>query len=125
MWRTADPTDPESSGARAARRITLAATVLFVLLLTRWHPWHLFDRAGFSTDFYDEQARAFLHGRLWVDPQVADIEGFLIGRRTYLYFGPFLALIRLPFALFGHVFDGRLVRLSMTIGFVVLCTGAL
>jgi hypothetical protein len=124
MWRTADPTDPESTGARAARRITLAATVLFVLLLTRWHPWHLFDRAGFSTDFYDEQARAFLHGRLWVDPQVADIEGFLIDRRTYLYFGPFLALVRLPFALFGHVFDGRLVRLSMTIGFVVLCTGA-
>ena len=49
-------------------------------------------------------------------------EGFLIGGRTYLYYGPFLALVRLPFAVFGHWADGRLVRLSLTIGFAVLCT---
>ncbi len=124
MWRTADPNDPESQGARAARVVVLVATALFLLVITRGRPWELFDRAGFSADFYDEQARAFLRGRLAVDPAVAGMEGFVVDGRTYLYYGPLLALVRLPFALVGHVFDGRLVRLSMTIGFMVLCTGA-
>ncbi|MGD9997151.1 MAG: hypothetical protein AB7L17_22380 [Ilumatobacteraceae bacterium] len=98
--------------------------MLFVLLVCRWRPWDLFDEAGFSTDFYDEQARSFLRLRLAVRPEVAGHEGFLIDGRTYLYYGPFLALVRLPFALFGDVFAQRLTRISMIVGFVVWCTGA-
>ena len=59
-----------------------------------------------------------------VRPEVAGHEGFLIDGRTYLYYGPFLAIVRLPFALFGDVFAQRLTRLSMIVGFVVYCTGA-
>lgn len=123
MWRTAHLPEAERRAARAARAITLAATALFVLLLTRWQPWELFARGGYTTDFYDEQARALWRGRLWVDPDVAGMEGFLVDGRTYLYYGPLLALARMPTALAGHLFDGRLVRLSMTIGFLVWCTG--
>ena len=56
-WRTAD------REARLARRITLAATALFLLVVCRWRPWDLFVDTGFSNNFYDEQARAFMDGR--------------------------------------------------------------
>ena len=34
--------------------ITVVAVVVFWLVATSWRPWQLFDRAGFSADFYDE-----------------------------------------------------------------------
>lgn len=110
---------PES---RWARRITLAATIVFLLVLTRWQPWTLFTRGGFSTDFYDAQAHAFVRGRLDVPADIAGPEGFLIDGRTYLYYGPLLALARMPFALFGHWFDGRLSAPSLLLAFFVACT---
>lgn len=125
MWRPTLHADAHDRAARrAAQVVTVAATVLFTLVVCRWRPWDLFARGGFSTDFYDEQARSFLRGRLSVRPQVADIEGFLIDGRTYLYYGPFLAIVRLPFALFGGVFTQRLTRLSMIVGYVAFCTGS-
>ncbi|MEQ1699678.1 MAG: hypothetical protein ABMA25_06190, partial [Ilumatobacteraceae bacterium] len=105
-----------------ARRITLAATLLFLLVVCAWRPWELFARGEFSTDFYDAQAHAFLHGRLDVAASVAGPEGFLIDGTTYLYYGPLLALVRMPFALFGHWADGRLSRASITLGFFTACT---
>ena len=63
----------------------------------------------------------FLRGRLAVDPAVPGPEGFLIDGRTYLYYGPFLSIVRMPFQLFGDVFTARLVRVSMLIAVVVLC----
>jgi hypothetical protein len=105
-----------------ARRITLAATVVFLLVVTRWRPWDLFDRGGFSTNFYDEQAHAFLRGRLDVPARVAGPEGFLIDGKTYLYYGPFLAIARLPFAVFGRWADFRLSAPSLVLAFFVVCT---
>lgn len=101
--------------------VTALAVAVFWLVSTSFRPWDLFARAGFSADFYDEQARVFLRGRLAVDPAVPGPEGFLIDGATYLYYGPFLAIVRLPFALFGDLFVGRLVRISMLIALVVLC----
>ena len=109
------------SSAGVVNIVTAVAVVLFWLVSTSWHPWNLFARAGFSSDFYDEQARVFLHGRLAVDPAVPGPEGFLIDGKTYLYYGPFLSIVRMPFQLFGSVFTGRLVRVSMLIAVVVLC----
>lgn len=105
-----------------SRRITLAATIVFLLVVSRWRPWDLFDRGGFSTDFYDAQAHAFLRGRLDVPAHIPGPEGFLIDGKTYLYYGPTLAVLRLPFALFGHWADGRLSAVSMVAAFFVACT---
>ena len=113
-----------TSVAPSARRVALAATVLFWLLLTAGRPWLIFARGGFSTDFYDAQARAFLHLHLDVPPKIAAMEGFLIGGRTYLYYGPFLAVLRMPIALFGTATAGRLSAASMLLGFFVACTAA-
>lgn len=110
---------PES---QLARRVTLVATLVFLLIVTRGRPWDLFDRGAFSTDFYDGQARAFLHFRLDVPAELAGPEGFLIDGRTYLYYGPFLALLRLPFVATGHWIDGRLSVPSLVLGFFLACT---
>lgn len=103
----------------------VAATALFGLVVCRWQPWLLFERQGFSNDFYDAQARAFWHLRLDVPAAVAGPEGFLIGGRTYLYYGPFLAVLRMPAVLLGHWVDGRLVRISMTTAFALSMVGSL
>jgi len=120
MWRPTSPADP---AARTARFVTVAATVVFALIVCRFQPWHLFVRETYSNDFYDEQARSFLRLQLAVRPEIPGQEGFVIDGSTYLYYGPFLALVRMPFALFGDLFSGRLARLSMIVAFVVFCTG--
>jgi hypothetical protein len=122
MWRR----DPLVSAdqRRWARWVTVGSTALFALVLCRWRPWTLFERGGFTTDFYDVQATAFLHLRLDVPADVAGIEGFSIDGKTYLYYGPFLAIARMPFALFGGWADGRLTRISMVVAFACLCTVA-
>ncbi len=119
MWRPTNPADP---AARAARVVTIAATMVFALIVCRFQPWQLFIRETYSNDFYDEQARSFLRLRLAVRPEIPGPEGFLVDGQTYLYYGAFLALVRLPFALFGEVFFGRLARVSMILGFAAYCT---
>jgi hypothetical protein len=109
-----------SRADRAVWTVIALAVALFWLISTSWRPWNLFAEAGFSADFYDEQARSFIRGRLAVRPEVPGPEGFLIDGNTYLYYGPFLAIVRVPLALFGDLFVGRMVRLSMLIALVVL-----
>ena len=79
MWRRTSPADP---AARAARLVTIVATVVFALVVTRCRPWELFVRESFSNDFYDEQARSLLRFHLWVRPEVPGPEGFLVDGRT-------------------------------------------
>jgi len=120
MWRRSSNISADER--RPAQIVTVIGATVFALILCEWQPWRLFERAGFSGNFYDVQAQAFLHGRLAVPADVADIEGFLVDGKTYLYYGPALAVVRLPLALFGSWTEGRLTRLSMIIGFVALCT---
>ena len=88
--------------------------------------WNLFQR-GFFSDFYDVQARALLHGHWNVPPRSVSIEGFVVKGHTFIYFGPFPSLIRIPILLFTSSFDGRLTQSSMLIAMLValICTGRL
>ena len=52
------------------------------------------------------------------------IEGFVIGGRTYIYFGPMPAILRLPVLIFTHDLDGRLTQLSMLLALMVLMWAA-
>ena len=72
-----------------------------------------------GSEFYDLQARALLHGHWNVPAVPLWIEGVRIDGKTYMYYGPFLALLRIPVLLFTHRFDGRLSEVSMLLGFVV------
>lgn len=81
----------------------------------------------FGSNFYDIQARAFLDGDLAVPTDSLGIEGFVIADRTYMYFPPFPAFLRMPLVMFTERFDGRLTAPSMLLGWLVLAvaTGVL
>lgn len=108
-----------SSFMRAARAGALVALVLDVLMLSAGH-LSLWRQMGLLGSFYDVQGRALLHGHLAVPTGSASFEGFVIGGRTYVYFGPVPALLRLPVLLVTHALDGRMTQLSMLFAFVVL-----
>lgn len=75
-------------------------------------------------NFYEVQARAWLHGR-W-DAGSGDFlfERFNVNGRFFTYFGPAPSFFRLPVVLFTDSFDGRLSRVSMMLAFIVLLAGA-
>ena len=77
----------------------------------------------FST-FYDTQARSLLNGSWNVPSGSLGIEGFVIHGRTYTYFGPFPALLRIPIFLYTTRLDGRLTAPSMLLAWIVTATFA-
>ena len=84
MWRPSRRPPDAPAGSTAARAITLGGAAVFLLLLTRGRPWELFTDAGFSADFYDEQARARSSaGDSTCVRRRCLFEGFLIDGRTY------------------------------------------
>ncbi len=80
---------------------------------------------GVNADFFDVQARALFHGNLDVPPGSLGIEAFVVDGRHYMYFGPFLALLRMPVLLVTDRLDGRLTALSMLVGWFVLAAAVI
>lgn len=116
-----------SDAGRAFRRAWATgaglATVLFVGVLTNGFG-DPFRRVSLNGNFYEAQARALLHGRLALQPRTLGIEGFVHDGRTYTYFPPFPALLRLPVVAATTALDARLGAVSMTAAFVVALVGA-
>lgn len=81
-------------------------------------------RSDKYSDFFDAQARSLLEGRLDVDPDVLGIEGFVNDGKTYMYFGPWPAIIRMPVIALTDGLDGRLAAPSMLAAFVLALTYA-
>lgn len=104
---------------RAALLGSLAALALDACMLMAGHGT-LTHAAGPFGSFFDVQGRALLDGHLHVDPAAVSFEGFVVGGRTYIYFGPVPALLRLPVLAVTHGLDGRLTQLSMLLAFAVL-----
>ena len=75
---------------------------------------------GYFSNFFDDQARAFLDGRIDMDPQSLAIEGFVHDGLTYTYFPPFPALLRLPILMTTGEFDYQLTLVSMAAAWIVL-----
>ncbi len=98
--------------------MTVPVVVAYTWLLTAG-TWDLFQRQYFD-NFFDAQARSMLDGRLDVPPEVVGFEGFLIGGKTFIYFGPVPALLRMPLMLVTDRFDGRLTTVSMLLAMLVL-----
>lgn len=116
------PPPADHQPRRVLRRSLLAARivaiVIFVLVIT-YGRGILFRSETFG-GFYDAQAKALLHGHWDVEPSALSLEGFVIHGKTYEYFGPVPAIMRMPwFAVTDHGF-GRLSALSMIVAFVLL-----
>ncbi|HXY43006.1 MAG TPA: hypothetical protein VEH29_02355 [Acidimicrobiales bacterium] len=93
------------------------ATFAFCWMITGGS-WN-FLQTGLFTNFYDAQARALLAGHWNVPPNVLSIEGIVEHGRTYMYFGPVPAILRMPVLLVTHRLDGRLTQPSMLLAYVV------
>jgi hypothetical protein len=113
------PHDLPPATRRLAWWIVAGASLVMLLVLTQGQPWDLFARGEFSSDFYDAQAEALTRWRLDVDPGVASIEGIIRGEDTYIYFGIFLSLLRVPAALVTDELAGRLARLSILVAYAL------
>jgi hypothetical protein len=72
-------------------------------------------QSGLFSSFYDQQARAILDGHLDVPTNSLGIEGFVHAGKTFMYFPPWPAILRLPVLLTTHEYDGKLTLLSMLI----------
>jgi hypothetical protein len=112
---------------KPVRRFRLVASVAIVLAAVPygWVLWDLWSGgiAPFRTNgpgsVYDVQARAILHGHLWLPNGSIGLEAFISGRRTYTYFGLFPSLLRIPILLVTHSLDGRLTALSIGASWLV------
>jgi hypothetical protein len=126
--RTADSGTGAPQRARSAAGTwafaagALAGLIPFLLLLSagssslvQWFP------AG---NLYDDQARSILDGRLDVSPHVSGIESFANEGRSYLYFGPFPALLRLPVVAATDDFEGRLGQASLLLAWFAIVAAA-
>ena len=76
-------------------------------------------------NFFDAQARAFLHGHWNVPASQLAFEGFLINGKTYTYFGTWPSVLRIPLLEFAPSTYGRLTQLSMLLAFAVFTAGVI
>ena len=102
---------------RAALIGALLAAPIFYWMVNagQLNPFHA-ERFG---NFYDIQAHSLLHFHWDVPAKHVAFEGFLIDGKTYLYFGPVPALLRLPILAITDSLDGRLTQVSMLTAFAV------
>jgi len=68
---------------------------------------------------YDVQARAIMHGHLWLPNGRIGAEAFAAHGHEYTYFGIFPSLLRIPIFVFTSSLDGRLFGLSTLAAWVV------
>lgn len=114
-------TDPTEPGRRGYRRAVLAgllpAAAVYVALLAGGRRSLVYHEQ--ASGFYGEQARAWLAGRWDVSPGVLGPEAIIRDGDAYGYFGPFPALLRVPFMLIDVELQGRLGGLSLLLASVV------
>jgi hypothetical protein len=97
--------------------IVAAAVCLIVFLWLITQGTSAIVGAETFTDFYDQQARSLLHGRLDVPESAIGDEAFVFGGKYYGYFGPTPSLLRLPLVVTGIGF-GKVSRLFMAFEFL-------
>jgi len=100
----------------------LAVAVSLVLLawLVTEGDWEFFPKAGFLESFYDGQALSLLHGRIDVVPEAIGTEAFVRNGKSYGYFGPTPALMRMPLEGLLPGMYGRWGRVSMLLASVLM-----
>jgi hypothetical protein len=87
-------------------------------------PGGFLDKTPFGLGgFYDEQARAWFHGRWNADAGSFFIERITVHGRYYMYFGPWPSLLRVPVLAVTSHYDDRLTRISLLIAVAVLLVG--
>lgn len=112
-WRGSDA----GRFAAASGLGALAALLVFVAVLTRG----TFDLLEWqrSGNFYDAQATAWLHGTWEIPGGILGIERFESRGQTFMYQGPWPAILRVPAMAVTDRFEGRLTQPSMSLALLV------
>jgi hypothetical protein len=118
------------SVVQSRRRFTIAVVtgMAVVAVPYLWVLWDLWNgsidplrRAPLANNFYDLQARAMMHGHLFLPTNSIGIEAFLHNGQQYTYFGLFSSILRMPVLVFTSGLDGKLTAPSILLSW--LCTG--
>lgn len=118
----AAPPMPRFGRTRAHRVIDALVAFTCVAVGTAWtfNPFRTQFTGGTFSNYFEGQARAFLDGNLAFDQGVLGIEAFIRDGKEYMYFGPFLGVLRVPFAALSFDLDGRLTLISLFAGTALL-----
>ena len=74
---------------------------------------------GYTSNFYDLQARAMFHGHLYVGNGALGEEAFGHGGHQFTYFGIFPSILRMPILLVTSSLDGKLSAPSLLLAWLV------
>jgi hypothetical protein len=99
----------------------ISAVPLVWIFLSLWQQSDADSGPIHENNYYDLQARAMLHGHLWLANGSLGIEAFVHDGRQYTYFGLFPSLARMPVLIFTSAFDSKLTPSYMFIAW--LATG--
>lgn len=106
-----------ASSPHTTARVGDALAVIFCFLVLCWFvtlgDWDFFPPAGMLEEFYDAQAQSLLAGRIDVPADCIGPEAFVHGGKSYGYFGPTPALLRIPLELLMPTMHGHWSRVSM------------
>ncbi len=94
-----------------------SAAILFIGLLAL--SGANFFGSTYTTDFYSEQMRSLVHLHWDMPNDVLGIEGFEHAGKWFMYYGPFPALLRLPFLIAAPGIADQLTQWSMLLAFWV------
>jgi hypothetical protein len=113
---------------RIGRRRFTIAVLIGIGVMAIPYLWTLSDlwsgsvdplRAAPDSYFYDFQARAMLHGHLYLKNGALGIEAFVHNGRQYAYFGIFPSILRMPVLLLTNRYDGDLTAPSMLLAWMM------
>ena len=116
----------EASRRRFARAWTVGSAIaaaVFGWIVTAG-TGDFFRHQRLFDDFYEAQAHAILHGNLALPRLVLGLEGIVHDGKTYMYFPPAPAVLRMPVVAFTHALDGRLGAVYLLLAFVLAMAGA-
>lgn len=106
--------------ARYWRAALIGAAIAFVLFMVMLLTSGVNLRGtSWTSPFYAAQATAWWHGRWSIPQEILGIEGFKHGGRWFMYYGPFPALLRVPFVLIFPKLGEQLTQVSMVLAWIV------
>lgn len=111
---------PRHPRSRVEAWIDVAVGFICVGVATAWtfNPLRTPYSGQTFSNFFEAQARAFLKGNLALEKGELGIEAFVRDGADYMYFGPLLAMFRIPFVALEFL-EGRLTAISLLVGTLV------
>ena len=107
---------------RADRAIDVIVALTCFAVGTAWtfNPFRTQFTGGTFANYFESQAYAFLKGHLAIEKGALGIEAFIRDGKEYMYFGPFLGALRVPFVVLASSLEGRLTLVSLFVATALL-----